>query len=101
MGKEEHIIMVIPRTDLFETDSLEDSPQGFLASDDYDFTHAIKNNFQWMRRGNASEPKEKSAESNANFKQPIAYSVIINKNTKIKLFSSDNLNSMDQHLLKI
>ncbi len=85
MGKEEHIIMVIPREDLFKTNSLQNSPQGFLASEEYDFTSVIKNNFQWMRRGNAQEPLEKSAESNPSYKQPIAYSVIINKKTK-KIF---------------
>ena len=41
MAKEEQIIMVILRKKLFGVSSKEDSPQGFLSSNIYDFTPEI------------------------------------------------------------
>ena len=70
MGKENQIIMVVNRQELFGTSHLKNCPQGFLNADDYDFTPKINFGFKWMKRGDA--------ESNSEYKQPIAYSVIVN-----------------------
>lgn len=76
MEKENQIIMVVKRDKLFGTSNLKDCPQGFLSADIYNFIPEINLYFEWMRRGN-SEIKD-TAESNPDYKQPIAYSVVVN-----------------------
>ncbi|MEN9626336.1 MAG: hypothetical protein RL557_664 [archaeon] len=86
MAKEDQIIMVVPRKDLFGEISLEKSPQGFLRVDDYDFSDALNKKFEWMRRGSAKKPELNGAETNPDYKQPIAYAVIVDKKNK-KIFA--------------
>jgi len=73
-NKEDVQIMVVPREKLFS----EKQFQGFLHHNETDFNSKILENFEWMRRGDA--------EINPEFQQPIAYCIIVNKNTK-KIFA--------------
>lgn len=78
MGKEDQVIMVVARHKLFGTPRLEDCPQGFLNAGVYNFTPEINLYFEWKRRGNSEINDQISAESNPAYKQPIAYSVVVN-----------------------
>lgn len=92
MEKEDRIIMVVGRERLFNA-SLENSPQRFLSPDKYDFVPKINFYYEWKRRGDV--------ENDPNYKQPIAYSVILNPSLK-KVFaykrSSDVLNYSESRL---
>ncbi|MDD5193104.1 MAG: NUDIX domain-containing protein [Candidatus Nanoarchaeia archaeon] len=70
MDKFEKEVMVVNTKKLFD----EDYFQGFLHHSEKDFHHKILNNFEWMKRG--------LAEKNPNYKQPIAYCIIINQELK-------------------
>jgi len=70
MDKFEKEIMVVPVNDLFNNDSF----QGFVHHSENDFQSRILNFFQWMKRG--------LAEQDPNFKQPIAYCLIVNPELK-------------------
>jgi len=73
MRKEEKITMVIRREKLFKDDYFE----GFMETDKVDFQKRILNNFEYIKR--------KDAENNPNYKQPIGYAVLINKESR-KIF---------------
>ena len=101
MGKENQIIMVVNRHKLFGISCLEDCPQGFLSIDVYDFTPKINLCFEWRRRGKPEINDQISAESNPDYKQPIAYSVVVNPLLK-KVFAykraRDELNYHESRL---
>lgn len=65
--------MVIRREKLFKDDYFE----GFMETDKVDFQKRILNNFEYIKR--------KDAENNPNYKQPIGYAVLINKESR-KIF---------------
>lgn len=96
MRKEDQMIMVIPRKDLLGNFDVNDSPQGFLPLDIYDFATEINSHSIWMRRGNADNPKEGGAESNPAYKQPIAYSIVINTK-KRSIFAYQRANNDNYH----
>ncbi len=64
--KKDEIIMVINKKDLFKKDYFE----GFKPHNEKDFESRILKNFKWLPR--------KDVENNTNYKQPIAYAVILN-----------------------
>ena len=70
MDKFEKEIMVVHINKLFNNDYFE----GFLHHSQTDFHSIILNNFEWMKRG--------IAEQNPDYKQPIAYCIIINPELK-------------------
>ena len=70
MDKFEKEIMVVHINKLFDNDYF----QGFLHHSKKDFHSRVLNNFEWMKRG--------LAENNPQFKQPIAYCIIINPELK-------------------
>lgn len=70
MNKDEQEIMVISTKKLFGKDYF----QKFLKQDGINFEEKILKNFGYMKRG--------LAENNPNFKQPIAYVIVVNKKTK-------------------
>lgn len=90
MGKEEQIIMVVKRKNLFGVESLDESPQGFLSAETYDFSSELNKWGEWKRRGTVDEPPQKSMESNHSYKQPIAYSVLFDPNER-KIFAYQRL----------
>ncbi|MBS3081117.1 NUDIX domain-containing protein [Candidatus Pacearchaeota archaeon] len=98
MAKEEQIIMVILRKKLFGVSSKEDSPQGFLSSNIYDFTPEINAYVEWMKRGSPKNYGKKllEAESNPSYKQPIAYSVIVNMDRR-KVFAFKRASEQDKY----
>src|SRR3989344_2468858 len=70
MGKEDRLIMVVRKDNLFQEDFFE----GFKSHKDIDYESRILKNYGWMTRG--------FAEDDPNYKQPIAYCGIINPNLK-------------------
>jgi len=74
MKKEDQLIMAIKKEELFEKDYF----QGFLSADKVDFQKRILDNYQYIRRGDI--------ERDFNYKQPIGYVVLIDKEEK-KVFA--------------
>jgi len=74
MDKKEKVIMVVKRELLFR----EDSFQGFKSSEKVNYEARALESYEWMKRG--------LAEEDPNFKQPIAYSLIMNSRSK-KIFA--------------
>jgi len=70
MGKEDKLIMVVGKNDLFGEDHFE----GFRSPESVDFNSRILKNFRYLRR--------KEAEENPEYKQPIGYCAILNPNRK-------------------
>jgi len=66
MGKDKKLIMVVNREDLFERAYFE----GFRLNITVDYKERILKHFEYLERG--------VAEKDTNFKQPIAYSMIVN-----------------------
>lgn len=66
MNKHDKLIMVVGRDELFRNDYF----QGFRNANEIDYVSRILENLVWMRRADA--------EINPEYKQPIAYSTIIN-----------------------
>ena len=66
MGRDNEIIMVIDRKKLFKNDYFE----GFIPHNKKDFESRILKYFKWLPR--------KEAEHNSDYKQPIAYTIILN-----------------------
>lgn len=60
------LIMVVEREILFAQKYF----QGFIPAEDFDYESLILNNFEWMKRS--------VVEQNPSYKQPVAYSAIIN-----------------------
>ena len=70
MGKEDSLIMVVKTSDLFKGNSFND----FLPHSIRNYESIILNNYGFITR--------RFAEEDSNYKQPIAYSMIVNSNTK-------------------
>ena len=79
MGKEDKLIMVVRRQDLFtNSEGFDDSFNGFKSLESINFEERILKNYGFMTR--------KFAEIDSDYKQPIAYSLVINPDLK-KVFS--------------
>lgn len=74
VNKNRELIMTVPRDQLFGSEYFE----GFRSSSEVDYESRVKQNALFMKRGDA--------ETNPQFKQPIAYVVIINPETQ-KIFA--------------
>ncbi len=72
MQKENQKIIVVERKILFEYG--RNNFQGFKSHEEFDYESVILQNFENMRRGDA--------EHDSNYKQPIAYTSIVNPTTK-------------------
>ncbi len=70
MGKDDSLIMIVRKQDLFQGNLF----QGFSAHHVQDYESRILQNYGFMTR--------KFAEDDPNYKQPIAYSMIVNPNTE-------------------
>ena len=70
MGRDDSLIMVVKTSDLFKDKSF----QGFLSHNIIDYESIILKNYGFITR--------KFAENDPNYKQPIAYSSIVNPDTK-------------------
>ena len=79
MKKEDKLIMVVRRQDLFRSpEGFDDSFNGFKSIEKIDYESRILNNYGFMTR--------KFAEKDSNYKQPIGYCAIVNPTLK-KIFS--------------
>jgi predicted NUDIX family phosphoesterase len=85
MGKEDQTIMVIERKHLFGQNN-QDYFQGFRSADRVNYESRILANHLWMRRGRSDSNLTEDAESNPDFKQPIAYVIVYNPDLK-KVFA--------------
>lgn len=74
MGKEDRLIMVVRKEDLFQNDFFE----GFKPHEEIDYESRILQNYGFMTK--------KFAENDPNYKQPIRYCMIVNPSLK-KVFS--------------
>ena len=85
MGNPNQRIIVVNKNVLFGNDYFE----GFRLAEEIDYESRILKNFQVMRRGSTSEPKnhpEGNAELNSEYKQPIGYSIVFNPEIR-KIFA--------------
>ena len=73
--------MVVPRKSLFGEDTKYHF-QGFRPASEVNYEARILTSYKWMRRGSSDSTLLTDAESNPDFKQPIAYSIVYNPKLK-------------------
>lgn len=79
--KTQKLIMVVGKRDLFGKNN-EDFFQGFRAAQELDYEARVLSNFGFMTRGHPTREHRSFAEQDTNYKQPVAYTLIVNPDLK-------------------